>query len=371
MSIPDICLKNNYLKIAWVQRIIKSQNSWNIMIHKYVPVNLHILWHLNIMIQKYVPVNLHILWHLNMDIADATVITADIPNQFMKEVIQAWSQYNFYIPANIHQIRNQVIWLNTHVRVDNRTLFLRALYTANILYIHQFFDEIDLLSAQNLQLKYGLNIIFLTYYGIISVIPQRWKIEIKEHGVLDTLFVHTPLLNMQKRDHICKTVYSDLIQHTYGGTIARGCRKWNDYHPGGLQMEVWKNSFTLMYTTLQCTKMLLVQFKSLHFITATREKRFVWKIVDSDICSFCNEAIETLPHILIECEPVKVFWKELKYWLSLKSGIFPQPTVSEIITGFQNPDLVMFNVMYLLAKCYLCRCSTSMNCPCMRVFKTF
>ena len=54
-------------------------------------------------------------------------------------------------------------------------------------------------------------------------------------------------------------------------------------------------------------------------------------------------AIETLPHILIECEPVKVFWNELKYWLSLKSGIFLQPTVSEIITGFQNPDLVMFS----------------------------
>ena len=47
MSIPDICIKNNSLKIAWVQRIIKAQNSWNTMIQKYVPVNLHILWHLN------------------------------------------------------------------------------------------------------------------------------------------------------------------------------------------------------------------------------------------------------------------------------------------------------------------------------------
>ena len=83
-----------------------------------------------------------------------------------------------------------------------------------------------------------------------------------------------------------------------------------------------------------------------------------------------HEAIETLPHILIECEPVKKNWKVLKYWLSLKSGIFLQPTVSEIITGFQNPDLVMFNAVYLLTKCYLCRCSTSMDFPSMRVFKT-
>ena len=79
MSIPDICIKNNSLKIAWVQRIIKAQNSWNIMIQKYVPVNLHILWHLN----------------MDIHVADATIMTADIPNQFMKEVIHAWSQYNF------------------------------------------------------------------------------------------------------------------------------------------------------------------------------------------------------------------------------------------------------------------------------------
>ena len=31
----------------------------------------------------------------------------------------------------------------------------------------------------------------------------------------------------------------------------------------------------------------------------------------------------------------------------------------------------MFNAVYLLAKCYLCRCSTSMDFPSMRVFKTF
>ena len=77
------------------------------------------------------------------------------------------------------------------MRVDNRTLFIRALYAAKIIYIHHYFDEIgNLLSVQNFQLKYGLNIICSTYYSIISTIPQRWKVEIKEHHrILDALFV--------------------------------------------------------------------------------------------------------------------------------------------------------------------------------------
>ena len=70
---------------------------------------------------------------------------------------------------------------------------------------------------------------------------------------------------MQKKDHICKAVYREIIQHTYIGTVATGFRKWNDCLPGGLQMEVWEYGFTFMYITLQYTKILLVQFKILHF----------------------------------------------------------------------------------------------------------
>ncbi len=51
--------------------------------------------------------------------------------------------------------------------------------------------------------------------------------------------------------------------------------------------------------------------KIIHYITATRDKLFWWNIVDSDICTFCNEEIETLPHLLIECEAVKLSWIDM------------------------------------------------------------
>ena len=47
--------------------------------------------------------------------------------------------------------------------------------------------------------------------------------------------------------------------------------------------------------------------QNLHFITATREKLFQWNIVESDVCAFCNEHIETLPHLLVECEVINYF----------------------------------------------------------------
>jgi len=66
--------------------------------------------------------------------------------------------------------------------------------------------------------------------------------------------------------------------------------------------------------------------------------------VESDVCTFCNEQIETLPHLLVECEVVKLIWTDLQLWL------YERTYVREIIIGFQDENFIMFNAVYLLAK---------------------
>ena len=49
----------------------------------------------------------------------------------------------------------------------------------------------------------------------------------------------------------------------------------------------------------------------------------------SDLCSFCNNSLETLLHIFWECPQVKIFWNDVKKWLGnflcflTKSFFFP------------------------------------------------
>ena len=89
--VPDIVLNDQALKIVWVQRIMRSENTWNIMI------------------QNKIPVNLNLFWNMNFSIADTSDIITNMTNLFIREVRIAWSKYNFYNPSNIQQIRKQII----------------------------------------------------------------------------------------------------------------------------------------------------------------------------------------------------------------------------------------------------------------------
>jgi len=105
-----------------------------------------------------------------------------------------------------------------------------------------------------------------------------------------------------------------------------------------------------------------MQFKILHFITATREKLLQRNRVESDVYTFCNEQIKTLPHLSVECEVVKLFWIDLQLWLYERKDILVNLNVREIIVGFQDTDFIMFNAVYLLAKKCILRCSYESSC---------
>ena len=84
---------------------------------------------------------------------------------------------------------------------------------------------------------------------------------------------------------------------------------------------------TLLYSVPKFTGS--IQNYSLYYSYAWKTFCYGRFWTDRDLCSFWNEAIETLPHILIECALVRIFWKELKYWQLLKSGIFLQPSLRD------------------------------------------
>jgi len=125
-----------------------------------------------------------------------------------------------------------------------------------------------------------------------------------------------------------------------------------------------------MYRSLKYTQIWIVQFKILHFITATREQLLQWNIVEGDVFTFCNEQSETLPHILVECEFVKLFWIDIQLWLYERTDILADLNVHEIIIGFEDETFIMFNAVYLLVKKVILRCSYENKFPNLTALKT-
>jgi len=91
--------------------------------------------------------------------------------------------------------------------------------------------------------------------------------------------------------------------------------------------------------------------------------------VESDVCTVCNEQIETFPHLLVECEVVKLFWIDLQLWLYERTDILIDLNVCEIIIGFQDENFIIFNAVYLLAQKFILRCSYENKFPNLTTFK--
>ena len=57
------------------------------------------------------------------------------------------------------------------------------------------------------------------------------------------------------------------------------------------------------------------QYKLIHRGTVHNKLLKNMNIVDSDICLYCNEHIETIEHIYLQCSNVKRLWKDTTSWV--------------------------------------------------------
>ena len=199
----------------------------------------------------------------------------------------------------------------------------------------------------------------LNYYSLLSSIPNKWK-RIIGFIAADTPTDQTKFLSkikeLRSMAKVCKPVYLKLIDFVLEKPT--NCLiKWNFCMNKNFTTEYWLTSFRQIYKTTSCTKMQNFQFRLMHRTLVTNEMLYKWGINESDLCCFCNEEIETIEHIFVECEVIKIFWERVIKWIQNKMGIILQLKVEEKLFG--NNILPIIDLVILIArKCiYFCRCN--------------
>ena len=61
-----------------------------------------------------------------------------ITNSFWKDVLISWSCYNYYGET---KPENQIIWYNSHIRIDNKVVLWKDGYNRGLKYVHQLFED--------------------------------------------------------------------------------------------------------------------------------------------------------------------------------------------------------------------------------------
>ena len=101
------------------------------------------------------------------------------------------------------------------------------------------------------------------------------------------------------------------------------------------------------------------QYRLLNQAVITNTHLFNWKIIQADLCTFCEEQSESILHLLVKCKHSQLIWNKLFVKLHTLTGIYIQFTEKEKllgITNFQYQNL--FIRIFIITKQYLyaCRC---------------
>ena len=142
---------------------------------------------------------------------------------------------------------------------------------------------------------------YLKYFSLIAAIPNSWKYMLNAYGAHNLDIPNEP-------DHIwlklgvkegetktCKAIYRKLLS-SGESELQNLVSRWNTNFPAldGITIQM---SFKNVYHITTSCELQYFQFKLLHRIVVTNEKLYMWNIVESDICTFCMEEIETMFHL--------------------------------------------------------------------------
>ena len=153
LGLTDFEAKEIALKISWVKNI---QNNAAIALLGYAILGNKIG---------------HDLWKCNLNVKDVKML---FKASFWCDVLECWSHINYKEPKMQKEVLQQMIWLNSHVRIAGKpTLILKA-FRQGLTTVACFVDvegrQIDPLFVCQI---YNLDI--MTYNKLWSAIPGDWR----------------------------------------------------------------------------------------------------------------------------------------------------------------------------------------------------
>ena len=237
---------------------------------------------------------------------------------FYNDMVNAWGLYN-ETPISNENILQQNLFFNSNFNYPRGRSIGHRKYTQHgIIKVGDITRNNIFIDFDELKKDKGLVASdYLLYRGIIASIPRQMKNMISEST--EQIQIEETEIKLEKKNS--KTVYRKLNRLC----IERPTSELALQRDYDITQDKWENIYKLPFLVTIDTKTRAFQFKINHNIYFTNKKLYELGInKETPNCSFCNEHIETLGHLFVDCRYVKLIWNDL------------QTLFSEILTDEQK-----------------------------------
>ena len=328
-------------KISWIKRLLNSeeQGRWKSVMLKLMNVT-----------------KCELTFKLNDPYIDMPA------SNFHRQLLSIWFAMYSRPPINIEAILNEKLILNKHILIQNSVIgrdFNNKICN-KILRVADVVDENRIImSRQEFERKQNATISDLTYNSLNSAIPKSWKSVIHnkkktEYNIWDNEIVYVSINNRSKLLSKTKTkeIYWEKVNEVK--QKPKSIEKWIDTFPF-LNDISWKDIYLLPYKTVREPYLQTFQYKILNRTINCRHLLYVWKLIDSPNCVYCD-SVDTIEHHFFLCNQSQIFWNRISEWLFQILEIKFRFTICEILLGIpvENDNTIStLNLIILLGKSYI------------------
>ena len=195
--------------------------------------------------------------------------------------------------------------------MKKKPLFIKSWYKKGVKLTGDFLDDRgNLLSHSNFQHKFDIEVCTLQYNSVLSAISGYLK-SFENRGIFhrsNTPYIpllYKPLILHSK---CTKPVYKLLnVNHVIPTSVC----KWNlELAPYSIEICI-KDVFIVCFKTTKDSAIQWLQYRLLHRILPVNYYLKKINVVSSDCCTFCNDEVETIQHVFMNCEKVSCLWSSL------------------------------------------------------------
>ena len=252
------------------------------------------------------PIKNDMIWKCN--IAPEDLKTHPL-NSYAYQAWKVWASVNFIIPTSTQDVLNQYLWFNHHIR---RAGILWSVPAAQRNGPYQIRDinnmlENRFLSYNELILKYGQVMDFVTYASLLRTIPKAWLASLRDRTLGESQDTGQEVV--PKNLKLSQYVYWAEINKMNKGYARTTKMQWE--HELSIQItdSVWSDILSFPFDSVSATKLRYFQFKVSNKYLSTNVKVAKWNRDVHPHCSFGCGIPETMIHLLWNVLLYKEFGK--------------------------------------------------------------
>ena len=342
LKLQDIETKIKSMKLKWIKQILDPDyiSPWKTYLDSKFTQNI-----------TDIPV-------YNMNSNDYPTFT----DPFYTDLFDTWAKIHANEPQNAEQVCKQIIWKNMYVQINGKAVHYHNWERHNITFMQDLIDQNGtIMSKQDLSNKYHFVPKAMEYESLRSALPTKWKKMLIANKSLNKNYLVFKECIIKIEDKFCN-IEGVTTRELYWHLLSTICKrptsesKWNEK----LNFEIDENMFNLIYVNehglTTDTRINNLQFKITHRILPCNYFLQIWKIKNSNLCTWCND-IDTIEHYIVKCKDTHNLWKTILNWWASNNETWFHVDTYEILFGIPNERnetiINQLNYIILIAKYYI------------------